>query len=111
MKINQKNTDGIEVFELEGEIDFHSSPQLRDKIAELVQKQTPKVMVKLQAVNYIDSSGLATFVEALQKIKKYNGKLVLSDMVPSVKSVFEIAKLDRVFLLAENEQEALGHFA
>ncbi|MDD5217686.1 MAG: STAS domain-containing protein [Candidatus Omnitrophica bacterium] len=107
MKINQKKQNEIELFELDGELDFHTSPELRDKFQEVFQKQLRKVVVNLKKVSYIDSSGLATFVEALQKIKRYNGKLVLTDLVPAVRSVFEIAKLDKVFSLANTEVEAL----
>ena len=107
MKINQKKQNEVELFELDGELDFHTSPELRDKFQEVFQKQSRKVVVNLKKVSYIDSSGLATFVEALQKIKRYNGKLVLTDLVPAVRSVFEIAKLDKVFSLANTEVEAL----
>ena len=107
MKINQKQKNEIQIFELTGELDFHTSPDLRDKLHEALDKKIPKVIVNLKKISYIDSSGLATFVEAFQKIKRYNGKLVLSELVPAVRSVFEIAKLDSVFLLAGTEDEAL----
>ncbi len=106
MKIQQREKDGICIFELSGDLDFHSSPELREKLHAMTDKQVPKVLINLKKVNYIDSSGLATFVEVLQRIKKYNGKLVLTDLVPSVRGVFEIAKLDSVFSLAKSEQEA-----
>jgi anti-sigma B factor antagonist len=111
MKISKKQKDEIHIFELSGELDFHTSPAFRDRLHELLDKQISKVIVNLKKVSYIDSSGLATFVEALQKIKKYNGKLVLAELVPAVRSVFEIAKLDSVFLLAGSEEEAMNLMA
>ena len=108
MKIQQKEKDGVTIFELSGELDFHSSPQFRDKLQETTDKQAPKLLVNLKKVSYIDSSGLATFVEGLQKIKRYNGKLVLSELTPAVRGVFEIAKLDSIFTLANTEQEAVS---
>jgi len=107
MKINQKQKNEVHIFELSGELDFHTSPSLRDRLHDVIGKQIAKVVVNLKKVNYIDSSGLATFVEAFQKIKRYNGRLVLAELEPSVRSVFEIAKLDSVFLLAGSEDEAL----
>ena len=106
MKINHRQQNKVEIFELDGEVDFHSSPELREKLQVSVQKQADKILVSLKKVRYIDSSGLATFVEALQKIKRYNGLLVLSELAPAVLSVFEIAKLDGVFSLAHSEEEA-----
>ena len=107
MKINEKQKSEVHIFELTGELDFHTSPHLRDRLHEVVSKKIPKIVVNLKKVSYIDSSGLATFVEAFQKIKRYNGKLILAELAPSVRSVFEIAKLDSVFLLAGSEDEAL----
>ena len=108
MKINQKQKDGIHILELEGELDFHTSPNLRDRLHQFADKKIGKVLVNLKKINYIDSSGLATFVEAFQKIKRYDGKLVLAGLAPAVRSVFEIAKLDSVFSLAASEDEAIS---
>ena len=106
MKIHQKQKEQVQVFELTGELDFHTSPDLRDTLHEVIDRKIAKIIVNLKKVSYIDSSGLATFVEAFQKIKRYNGKLVLAELEPAVRSVFEIAKLDSVFLLAGSEEEA-----
>jgi len=107
MKMCQRQKDGIQVVEISGEIDFHSSPELRKNLTSILDQPTAKVLINLKQVKYIDSSGLATFVEALQKMKRTNGKLALTDLNPSVRSVFEIAKLDRVFSLTASEDEAV----
>ncbi len=111
MKIDQRQSNNVDILELTGELDFHSSPELRDRLQDLLKKQAGKILINLKKVNYIDSSGLATFVETLQKMKRMNGKLVLTDLAPAVRSVFEIAKLDQIFHLAASEQEALTAFA
>ena len=109
MKIQVKKSEtGVDLVELEGELDFHSSPEVRGELAKLVDRQAPKVMVDLKNVHYIDSSGLATFVELFQKMKRYSGHLVLFNLNQGVRSVFEIAKLDTIFKLAATQQEALS---
>ncbi len=109
MKIqSKKSSPDLEMLELEGELDFHSSPEIRAALGKLTEKQTKKVLIDLQKVSYIDSSGLATFVELFQKLKRYGGKLILFNLNPSVRSVFEIAKLDSIFHLAGSEKEALS---
>jgi anti-sigma B factor antagonist len=107
MKIHQRQKEGVSIFELSGELDFHTSPKFRDLLQEVIAKQVHFIVVNLKKVDYIDSSGLATFVEALQKIKRSNGKLVLAELAPAVRSVLEIAKLDSVFTLVGSEEEAL----
>ena len=108
MKISERKSGEVVVFELTGELDFHTSPELREKMQAVSEKPGHRMIVNLKKVSYIDSSGLATFVEALQKAKRSGGKLVLTELAVSVKSVFEIAKLDKVFTLAASEAEALN---
>ena len=109
MKIQIKKGDNdAQCVEIEGELDFHSSPDLRREFTKLIDQQVQKVLVNLKKVDYIDSSGLATFVELFQKMKRYGGKLVLFNLAQGVRSVFEIAKLDSIFKLADSEKEALS---
>lgn len=108
MKIQTKSEASSEWLILDGDLDFHSSPQVRTELGKVVAKQPAKILVDLKNVSYIDSSGLATFVELFQKIKRYSGKLVLFNLNPAVRSVFEIAKLDTIFKLAATETEALA---
>jgi anti-sigma B factor antagonist len=93
---------------IEGDFDFHSSPELRKELTKLSENQTKKILIDLTQVNYIDSSGLATFVELFQRMKRYSGKLILFNLAQSVRSVFEIAKLDTIFQLVNSREEALA---
>ena len=107
MKIQiRSGQDGIELIGLEGDLDFDSSPKVKQEFTKLVEKGAAKILINLRKVNYIDSSGLATFIELFQKIKRYKGKLVLFNLSDAVRNVFEIAKLDSIFHLAKSEQEA-----
>lgn len=108
MKLSLKENKEVWVLEVSGEIDFHSSRELRDKFKEISDKNCSKLMVNLKKVTYIDSSGLATFVEALQKMGRVGGKLVLVGLVPAVRGVFEIAKLDSIFALEESEEKGIS---
>lgn len=107
MKIEtRKGAQDAHLVEVHGDLDFHSSPELRGEFTKLADQQIPRVLVDLKKVNYIDSSGLATFVELFQKMKRYGGKLALYNLTAGVRSVFEIAKLDTIFKLADSEKEA-----
>ncbi len=107
MKINSKEQQGVQVVEVSGDIDFHTSRDLREKFQQILNNKGAKLLVNLKKVNYIDSSGLATFVEALQHVKQSGGKLVLVGLAPAVRGVFEIAKLDSIFSLSDSEEKAL----
>ena len=107
MKVSVKSNQEVHILEVSGEIDFHTSRDLRDKFQELIDKKCQKLLVNLAKVTYIDSSGLATFVEVLQKIGRSGGKLVLVGLSAPVRGVFEIAKLDSIFALEDSETRAL----
>src|SRR5688572_15297715 len=85
------------VLALEGEIDLHESPAVREKMNPLIDAKLPKIVVDLTGVSYIDSSGLALFIEAMQRIQAYGGKFALCSLKPTVRAIFEIARLDQVF--------------
>lgn len=101
MKVSVKEDGGLQVVEVSGDIDFHTSQSLRSHLLPLLEKKSPKVLVNLKKVSYIDSSGLATFVEVLQRMKPYGGEFTLAGLAPAVRGVFEIAKLDSIFTLVD----------
>ncbi len=82
---------------LEGEIDLHESPQVLERINPLIARRSPVVHVDMSRVSYIDSSGLATFIDAMQRIQAYGGEFALVAMRDSVHKIFEISRLDQVF--------------
>ena len=75
-----------------------------------IQAKTEKVIVNLQKVGYIDSSGLATLVEILKNFRNFGGKLKLCNLSNKVKSLFEITKLEKLFDIKDSEEEALKTF-
>ncbi len=111
MKIQVTSEGDLHILELVGELDYHSSPELREKLNELASKQASKVLVDLKGVDYMDSSGIATFVEAFQKAKRYQGRLVLAELTDTVRGVFEIAKLESIFEISPTVIEARERLA
>jgi anti-sigma B factor antagonist len=91
-----------------GEIDLHSSPELRADLLDILQKTNPKKLIlNLQQVPYMDSSAIAVLVESLQRLRKTGGKIFLTGLQPRVKGLLEIARLDTIFSIAKDEAEAL----
>ncbi len=105
MQVKSFETDGITVLQVDGEINISTSPELK----KLFEKQTArKVIVDLEKVSYVDSSGLATLVDMLKRTKTASGSLVLSGMPDKIKSLFEITKLDKLFQIFPARQEAVN---
>ena len=91
-----------------GEIDLHNSPDLRSALLELLNIVKPKRLVlNLDLVPYMDSSAIAVLVETLQKLKRSGGKVFLTGLQPRVKGLLEIARLDQIFVIVKDENEAM----
>ena len=90
-----------------GEIDLSRAPSLRVQLAELQQQRPAKLIIDLEDVPYMDSSGVATLVEAMQTARRSNTQLVLCAMQEKVRSIFEIARLDMVFTIVASRDDAM----
>jgi len=96
------------VLPLEGEIDLHVSPQVSASLSSIIAQKPSQVVVDLSKVTYIDSSGLAVLIEAMQNVDNYGGKFSLCSLQDGVRPIFEIARLDQVFRIFPDESAALG---
>ena len=94
------------VLALEGEIDLHQSPIFKQELAAAIDRRPARILVDLSRVTYMDSSGLAVLVEALQRVSGNGGKLGLFGLGQSVRHIFEIARLDQVFQIFPDEAAA-----
>lgn len=104
---------GVEVVEggvlvlPEGDIDLSRSPSLRASLRQAQSTRPGRLIVDLEQVDYMDSSGIATLVEALQNVRRNGGAMILCCMKERVRSIFEIARLDTVFTIVESRDEAI----
>ena len=99
--------DGV-IFRPIGEIDLSGAPSLRTHLAGVQGKVTGRLIIDLKSVPYMDSSGVATLVEAMQQTRRRGVKLVLCNMQEKVRSIFEIARLDTVFTIVDNTDQAMA---
>lgn len=95
------------VLPLDGEIDLHVSPRIALSLSQLVTKKPAKLVVDMSRVTYIDSSGLAVLIEAMQSMEEYGGIFAIAGLQETVRSIFEIARLDQVFRIFPDVNSAL----
>lgn len=107
MQHEVREQGGAVVVAFAGEIDLEHSPKAREVLLECVERSCP-IFVDLSAVEYIDSSGVASLVEALQQAKGRGGSLALVSVSESAMRVLELARLDKVFTIHHDVAEALG---
>jgi len=100
--------DRPNVLPLEGEIDLHVSPSLTAALNRMIDEKPKQLVVDLSRVAYIDSAGLAALIEGMQKVEAYGGQFALADLQETVRSIFEIARLDQVFRIFPDVDAALA---
>jgi len=106
MKHSVKEERGVVVVAFAGEVDLEHSPKAREVLLDQVGRRR-RVLVDLSAVEYIDSSGIASLVEAFQKAKKTGIGFALAAPNPAALRVLELARLDRVFQIFATLEEGL----
>ncbi len=96
------------IAQISGEIDLQNSPELRTALLDLLQKHNPRrLILNLEAVPYMDSSGIAVLVEMLKRLRNTGGKVYLTTPQPRVRGLLEIARLDSIFIVVDSEEAAL----
>jgi anti-sigma B factor antagonist len=100
--------DASNVLPLEGEIDLHVSPRVAAALGAMIEQKHERVVVDLSAVSYIDSSGLAVLIEGMQNVEAYGGRFVLAGLQEKVRPIFEMARLDQVFIIFPHVDAALA---
>ena len=73
LKLGHYSTDGIEVVDVEGEIDIYSAPRLRELLIDLVSTTSYQLIVDLDKVGFLDPTGLGVLVGGLKRVRPHDG--------------------------------------
>lgn len=106
MKHEITERQGTTLIALKGEVDLENSPAARKLLLESIE-DAERVLVDLSGVTYIDSSGVASLVEALQVSKKSGTGFALAAASEPTRRVLELARLDKVFTIHETVEAGL----
>ena len=94
----------------EERLDAHSRAYLKTQMLKLFEQGKNNLVVDMQAVRFVDSSGLGALVSGFKNASSRNGSLKLTGLQLQVKSMFELTRLHRVFEIYNDAEEALGSF-
>ena len=107
MQISCRRHDKVTIFDLSGDFDFANSRQLHESVLrEIQENRTPQVVVNLSAVRYIDSSIVASLVEALKASRNLGVRFILFRLSTPAREVLQLSRLIKVFEIYETEDQA-----
>ena len=96
------------VVAVSGEIDVYTAPKLREHLIDLVSSGQYKLIVDLEAVDFLDSTGLGVLVGGLKRVRTHDGSLDLVCSQDRILKIFRITGLTKVFAIHANIGEALS---
>ncbi len=109
MQVSLRQSGEATVVVVEGNIDLYNSPEVRRTLLGALQATGAKrVLVNLQKVKYIDSSGVASLVEGLKASRTAGVRLTLVGLSPSAREVLELSRLIKLFEVYESEDQAFA---
>lgn len=106
LDIKTEREDGVCRMTLRGEVDIYTSPQLKQEIVDTVEDGCKNLLIDLDQVAFIDSSGLGVLVGGLRRVKERSGTLRLVCTRDNILKIFRITGLDKVFPVFSTLEEA-----
>lgn len=100
-------SEGTAVIKLVGELDVYTSPQLKEEIVRLTRQGTGRLVMDLNEVEYLDSTGLGVLLGAARRASERDGSLTLVCDNSRIRRIFELTGLGKVFRICASEAEAL----
>jgi anti-sigma B factor antagonist len=107
-----RQVEGVTIVDLRGRIDFgDGSTRLRDILGDLVKRGKTKVLLNMQDVDFVDSSGIGEMVRGHVQLAKIDGQLKLVNLSKHVTMLLQVTRLNKVFEIFDNELEGIKSFA
>jgi anti-sigma B factor antagonist len=107
----QKRLEGdVAILALEGRLDLTSASSLKEASKNVLNNESKKVILNLDKVDFINSSGLGALVSILKEVRNSQGAMKLTNLAPYVKEIFDITQLTNIFEIFTDEKQALSSF-
>ena len=110
MEIIEKKIGGVCIVALGGRLDAYVSNDFEQKLNALIDADEVYLVVSLEKLDYISSSGLRVLLASLKKVRKREGDIKLAGMKPHIKEVFDVAGFSQLFSIYDLEDVAVQAF-
>src|SRR5207245_8985420 len=97
LDVESRHTDtGVTVLAPSGRLDVAGAPALKEAVSEAIKDEKPRLVIDMEGVSFVDSSGLGSVVAALKQVRRSKGDLRLAAQNTQVRVVLELTALERV---------------
>src|ERR1700680_1696833 len=107
IQVNVREAPGDSyVVDLNGEIDVYTSPKVKDAVTDLIDRGVYNLVINLENVRYIDSTGLGVLIGGLKRVREHGGTVSLVCTNPQIRKIFDITGLVKIFGIYDDEADA-----
>jgi anti-sigma B factor antagonist len=97
MEITKRKSGDTIVIDISGSLDIYTATDFKTFLHNNVNSENPKVILNMEKLNYIDSSGIGMLIKSLNYMKEWNGQLQLANLRESLQKIFKVAGLTAYF--------------
>lgn len=109
MQLTYRTVNGVPIATLSGSFFRTEVPRIRQQLTQMINEDTPYLIIDLTTLNFIDAGGLSTFVSALKVARQYGGDVLLLNPTPAVRAIIELIRLQHTFRIYADETVAIAH--
>lgn len=109
--INTKRHDNIEILNLIGFLDAHTSVELENYLEKLINEGKYKIVVNFEKLSYISSAGLGVFMAFIETARENSGDIKLCGMTDKIYNIFDMLGFPILFEIYKEEDSAIGKFS
>jgi anti-sigma B factor antagonist len=107
LSLETRTKDNRTVLEVAGEIDVYTAPKLRERLVDLVNAGNYHLVIDLEGVEFLDSTGLGVLVGGLKRVRSHDGSLQLVCTHERLLKIFRITGLTKVFPIHDSVDNAV----
>ncbi len=108
LKLSHYTKDGVEVVDVEGELDICTAPRLRALLTDLADKDSCQLIINMDRVEYLDSTGLGVLVGGAKRVRARDGSLDLACPRERILKIFQITGMTKVFGIHQTVDQAIA---
>lgn len=108
LSVDEREHGSWSVLDVRGEVDLYTAPTLKDRLNRLIEGGRHRIVLNLEEVGFMDSTGLGVLIGALKRCREQEGSLALAGPQDPVQKVLGITGLDRVFPIHGSVEDAAG---
>ncbi|MCB1175884.1 MAG: STAS domain-containing protein [Leptospiraceae bacterium] len=110
MQVEFRHVNDVVIVDIAGDVDIYNSAVLKSSIQEQIAGGARNVLVNMEGVKYIDSSGVGVLIAIMNELNKLEGRIKLVHIYDAVRRVFELTRLTGLFDIYDSEEEAVSAF-